>query len=105
MSDEENAGAAYLAALKKSTPQAAAAAPARAPILPSSNLNNGIGAPANTISPVGENEKAQDTAAREAHACAKSSLAYRPGRPSRISVCTDATWKPWQRSGWAQNSG
>ncbi|MGB0008539.1 MAG: PilZ domain-containing protein [Candidatus Sulfotelmatobacter sp.] len=57
MSDEENAGAAYLAALKKSTPQAAAAAPARAPILPSSNLNNGIGAPANTISPVGEKRK------------------------------------------------
>ncbi len=39
MSDEENAGAAYLAALKKSTPQAAGAAAARAPILPSSGPN------------------------------------------------------------------
>ena len=57
MSDEENAGAAYLAALKKSTPQAAAAATARAPILPSPTLNNGIGAPANTISPVEEKRK------------------------------------------------
>ena len=57
MSDEANAGAAYLAALKKSTPQAAAAATARAPILPSPSLNKGIGAPANTISPVDEKRK------------------------------------------------
>ncbi len=57
MSDEENAGAAYLAALKKSTPQAAAAATARAPILPSPSLNKGIGAPANTISPADEKRK------------------------------------------------
>ena len=57
MSDEENAGAAYLAALKKSTPQAAAAAPARAPIPPSSIQNNGVVAPGNTISPVDERRK------------------------------------------------
>jgi hypothetical protein len=37
MSDENSAGAAYLVALKKSTPQAAGAAPARAPLLPPEN--------------------------------------------------------------------
>ncbi|MGA7169425.1 MAG: PilZ domain-containing protein [Candidatus Sulfotelmatobacter sp.] len=37
MSEENNAGAAYLAALKRSTPQAAGAAPARAPVSPPEN--------------------------------------------------------------------
>jgi hypothetical protein len=57
MSDEENAGAAYLAALKKSTPQAAAAATARAPILPSASQNNGVAAAGNAISSVDEKRK------------------------------------------------
>jgi hypothetical protein len=55
MSDEENAGAAYLSALKKSTPQAAAAA--RAPILPTSNQKFGVAAAVNTLSPVDEKRK------------------------------------------------
>lgn len=57
MSDEENAGAAYLAALKKSTPQAAAAAAARAPILPSPAQTNGVAAAGNAISPADERRK------------------------------------------------
>ncbi|MGB7600086.1 MAG: PilZ domain-containing protein [Candidatus Sulfotelmatobacter sp.] len=57
MSDEENAGAAYLAALKKSTPQAAAAAAARAPILPSPGQKNGVAAAGKNASPVDEKRK------------------------------------------------
>jgi hypothetical protein len=57
MSDEENAGAAYLAALKRSTPQAAAAATARAPILPAPSQKNGVAPAGNAISPVDEKRK------------------------------------------------
>ncbi|MFZ0770700.1 MAG: PilZ domain-containing protein [Candidatus Sulfotelmatobacter sp.] len=47
MPDENSAGAAYLAALKQSTPQAAGAAPARAPV-PSSESRDEGAAPAGT---------------------------------------------------------
>ncbi len=57
MSDEENAGAAYLAALKKSTPQAGGAAAARAPILPSAAEKNVVVAAGNAVSPVDERRK------------------------------------------------
>lgn len=57
MSDEENAGAAYLAALKKSTPQAAGAAAARAPILPSRAQTNGVAAAGNATSAADERRK------------------------------------------------
>jgi hypothetical protein len=49
MSDENNTGAAYLAALKRGTPQAAGAAPARAPDSASARQNRiGGAAPAGT---------------------------------------------------------
>ena len=57
MSDEENAGAAYLAALKKSTPQAGGAAAARAPIPPFAAEKNVVVAAGNAVSPVDERRK------------------------------------------------
>ncbi|MGA9507572.1 MAG: PilZ domain-containing protein [Candidatus Sulfotelmatobacter sp.] len=57
MSDEENAGAAYLAALKKSAPQAAAAATALAPIVSSPGQKNDVGVAGNEISSPDEKRK------------------------------------------------
>lgn len=42
MPDENSAGAAYLAALKQATPQAAGAAPGRAPVFSSENRNGSV---------------------------------------------------------------
>lgn len=56
MSDENSAGAAYLAALKKSTPQAAGAAPARAPLPPLENRTTDS-VPPGRENPVGEKRR------------------------------------------------